>query len=43
MTFDTHSRGFYAYIDIWNPKFGKELEILKEPENEHDKFAVAVK
>ena len=43
MTLDTHSRGFHAYMDIWNPKIGEELAILKEPENEHDKFAVAVK
>ena len=43
MTLDTHYRGFHTYIDIWNPEIGEELEILKEPENEHDNFAVAIK
>ena len=43
MTLDTHYSGFHTYMDIWNPEIGEELEILKEPENKHDKFAVAVK
>ena len=40
---DTHSRGFHAYMDIWNPETGEELEIFKEPENKHDKIGVTVK
>ena len=42
MTLHTHYRGF-TYMDICNPEIGKELEILKEPENKHDMFAVTVK
>ena len=31
------------YKDIWTPKQGEQLEVLMEPDNRMDKFAVCVK
>ena len=35
-------RGLYAYQDVWTPATGEVLLLRREPENVHDKFAVAV-
>ena len=40
-TYTLHSyvRGYHAYMNIWNPKFGdNDVEV----NNEHDKFAIAI-
>ena len=31
------------YKDIWTPKQGEQLDVLMEPDNRIDKFAVSVK
>ena len=35
-------RGYHAYMDIWNPVIGEELQLKREPENTRDGYAVAV-
>ena len=43
-TFNSFVRGYYAYIDSWDPKVGdKNLELVPEEDNQHDDFAVAIK
>ena len=41
------SRNFYqrhhVYKDIWTPKQGEQLDVLMEPDNQMEKFAVCVK
>ena len=36
-------RGFHVYKDIWMPVKGEILDITRENDNPHDKYAVAVK
>lgn len=36
-------RGYHAYQDFWSPQLGEVLPIEREPTNEKDQFAVAVK
>ena len=38
----SHIKGYHAYMNIWEPTIGEVLKALLEPENEFDKFAVAV-
>ena len=35
-------RGYHAYMDIWNPAIGEELQLKREPENTKEECAVAV-
>jgi len=35
-------RGFHVYQDVWTPVIGELLLLKREPENVHDKHAVAV-
>ena len=35
-------RGYQAYMDIWNPIIGEELQLQREPENTRDGCAVAI-
>ena len=38
----THIKGYHAYMTKWTPKNGEILKDRSEPENEYDKYAVAV-
>ena len=38
----SHIKGHHAYMNIWEPTIGEVLKARLEPENEFDKFAVAV-
>ena len=38
----THIKGYHAYMIKWTPKNGEILKARPEPENEYDKYAVAV-
>ena len=38
----THIKGYHAYMTKWTPKNGEILKARPEPENEYDKYAVAV-
>ena len=35
-------RGFHAYKDIWTPEEGERFNLIREPENINDKYAVSV-
>ena len=35
-------RGVHAYNDVWEPRVGEVLLLQREPDNGHDKLAVAV-
>ena len=35
-------KGYYAYMNDWTPVLGESLQTRPEPENEIDKYAVAV-
>ena len=39
----TFIKGYHVYKDIWAPKQGEQLDVLMEPDNRMDKFAVCVK
>ena len=39
----TFIKGHHVYKDIWTPKQGEQLDVLMEPDNRMDKFAVRVK
>ena len=41
--FESVVRGHHVYKGIWNPTVGEELEACREPENAHDRHAVALK
>ena len=36
-------RGYHIYLTIWDAVVGEMLECAREPLNEHDRYAVAVK
>ena len=36
-------RGYHVYRDIWNASIGETLVCEREPTNEKDRYAVAVK
>ena len=38
----THIKGYHAYMTKWTPKNGEILKARPEPENEYDKYVVAV-
>ena len=38
----THIEGYLAYMMKWTPKNGEIIKARPEPENEYDKYAVAV-
>ena len=40
---ETFIKGHHVYKDIWTPKQGEQLDVLMEPDNRMDKFAVCVK
>ena len=40
---ETFVKRHHVYKDIWTPKQGEQLDILIEPDNRMDKFAVYVK
>ena len=44
-TFDlqTFIKGYHVCKDLWTPKQGEHLDVLMEPDNRMDKFAVCVK
>ena len=35
-------RGFHAYMGIWTPEEGERLNLIREPDNINDKYAVSV-
>ena len=35
-------RGHHIYKDVWTPQLNEELQLQREPGNEHDRHAVAV-
>ena len=37
---ETFIKGHHVYKDIWTPKQGEQLDVLMEPDNRMDKFAV---
>ena len=39
----TFIKGHHVYKDVWTPKQGEQLDVLIEPDNRMDKFAVCVK
>ena len=40
---ETFIKRHHVYKDIWTPKQGEQLDVLMEPDNQMDKFAVCVK
>ena len=38
----THIKGYHAYMTKWTPKNGEIPKAQPEPENEYDKYTVAV-
>ena len=40
---ETFIKGHHVYKNIWTPKQGKQLDVLMEPDNQMEKFAVCVK
>ena len=40
--YNSFTRGYHAYVNIWNPLVGETLKCRKEPSNEMDKNAVAI-
>ena len=40
---ETFIKGHHMCKDIWTPKPGEQLDVLMEPDNRMDKFAVCVK
>ena len=38
----THNKGYDPYMTNWTPKNGEILKARPEPENEYDKYTVAV-
>ena len=42
--FEWHSfiRGHHEYTHVWNPTIGDTLRLRIEPDNQHDRYAVAV-
>ena len=40
---ETFIKRHHVYKDIWTPKQGEQLDVLMEPDNRMDKFAVCVK
>ena len=39
----TAVRGFHVYMDVWEPTLDEELACVRDIENSHDMFAVAIK
>ena len=42
-SFDSFVRGYHAYMDRWDPWIGEVLPLERDPANQEDKCAVAVK
>ena len=40
---ETFIKGHHEYKDTWTPKQGEQLDVLMEPDNRMDKFALCVK
>ena len=40
---ETYIKGHHVYKEVWTPEVGEKLNILMEPDNLADKFAVCVK
>ena len=43
LDFETFIKGHHVCKDIWTPKQSEQLDVLMEPDNRMDKFAVCVK
>ena len=43
LDFEFFIKGHHVYKDIWTPKQCEQLDVLMEPDNRMDKFAVCVK
>ena len=41
-TVRTAVRGYHVYQDIWTERVGNQFNCRQEPENEKDRYAVAV-
>ena len=41
-TLNSYVRGYHAYMNIWVPLVGEELDCKYESENNHDENAIAV-
>ena len=42
LTMRTAVRGYHVYQDIWTPTVSDQFDCRQEPENEEDRYAVAV-
>ena len=40
---NSYIRGYHAYMDVWTPVLNEELILKREPTNDRDSNAVAVK
>ena len=40
---ETFIKGHHVYKDMWTPKQGEQLDLLMEPNNQMEMFAVCVK
>ena len=40
---NSYIRGYHAYMDLWTPMLNEELILKREPTNDRDSHAVAVK
>ena len=40
---ETFIKGHHVYKDIWTLKQGEQIDVLMEPDNQMEKFAVCVK
>uniref|UniRef100_A0A1X7U9P8 HIRAN domain-containing protein n=1 Tax=Amphimedon queenslandica TaxID=400682 RepID=A0A1X7U9P8_AMPQE len=38
----SYIRGYHAYMHMWEPFVGEQIQLKKEPDNPHDRFSVAV-
>ena len=41
-SFNSHARGYHAYMKIWNPVDGEVLVCTRETDNPHDNYAVSI-
>ena len=41
-SFNSYTRGYHAYMKIWNPADGEVLVCTRETDNPHDNYAVSI-
>ena len=41
-SFNSYTRGYHAYMNIWNPVDGEILVCMRETNNSHDTYAVSI-